>query len=296
MAVPVSDETKAVEPVIEPMPEASAMPITSTVTPLVPTDDRRKTYGGRFGAVYIALAAVLLGAIALFAVTVIRGSGPAEPAWSAWKPQPAAAVDMASQIAAHVAPLYRLAPGGPQLVAVQATDAPTISAPSVQNVPVEDVALRGGSSSQDIKVVPTKGSIVYTLCGLGARCKIATGTPSQARARLLRREALELSLYTFKYVDGVDSVIVHIPPPPQPNTSWALFFQDNELKPELSRPLGQTLPVATGSRKLVPASVVGNAGEQTIERLTRPRWFTSQYQQLQDGNAILVLDPVIAAG
>jgi hypothetical protein len=45
----------------------------------------------------------------------------------------------------------------------------------------------------------------------------------------------------------------------------------------------------------VPASVVGNQDERTIEKLTRPYWFTSQFQQLQDGNAILVLDPVIVA-
>jgi hypothetical protein len=288
----VSDDETAPEPVAEPMPAASATPA-STVPPFVgkaAPGYESKSYRGRFAVLYLALAAVLAGAIGIFAVTLVHGSSPAGPAWSVWKPTSASAADMAGQIAAHVAPLYRLAPGGPQLVAVQATDAPT-----VQNVPVEDVALKGGSN-QDYKIVPTKHSIVYTLCGLGTRCKIATGTPSQARARLLRREALELSLYTFKYVDGVDSVIVHIPPPPEPNTNWALFFQDNQLKTELSQPLGQTLPVAAGVRKLVPASVVGNAGAETIERLTRPRWFTSQYQQLPDGNAILVLDPVIAAG
>lgn len=259
----------------------------SSVPPLVakaPPGYESKSYKGRFVVFYVSLAGVLAGAVALFAVTVVHGGSPAGPAWSTWQPTSASRADMASQIAAHVAPLYRLAPGGPQLVAAQATDAPVI-----QNVPIEEAALKG----QDYKVVPMKNSIVYTLCGLGTRCKIATGTPTQARARLLRREALELSLYTFKYVDGVDSVVVHIPPPPEPNTNWSLFFQDRQLKPELSRPLGQTLPLA---KKLVPASVVGNAGAQTIERLTRPNWFTSQYQQLPDGNAVLVLDPVIAAG
>lgn len=279
MADPVSSDAVPTEPV-------------SSVAPLVPKPSagyETKSYRGRFAVFYASLAAVLAGAAVLFAVTVVHGSSPAGPAWSAWQPTSASRVEMATQIAAHVAPLYRLAPGGPQLAAAQATDAPVI-----QNVPVEEVALKGAAgSSQDYRVVPMKNSIVYTLCGLGTRCKIATGTPSQARARLLRREALELSLYTFKYVDGVDSVVVHIPPPPEPNTNWSLFFQDKELKPELSRPLGQTLPIA---KKLVPASVVGNAGAQTIERLTRPNWFTSQYQQLPDGNAVLVLDPVIAAG
>ena len=34
-------------------------------------------------------------------------------------------------------------------------------------------------------------TVMYTLCGLGARCAIATGTPSVSRGRLIRREALE---------------------------------------------------------------------------------------------------------
>ena len=44
-----------------------------------------------------------------------------------------------------------------------------------------------------------------------------------------------------------------------------------------------------------PGSVVGNSDQQTVEKLTRPYWYTSQFQQLQDGNAVLVLDPLIAA-
>jgi hypothetical protein len=282
----------APEPVVEPMPEASEMPVTSSATPLVPPGSRHvKSYRLRFGLVYAGLALVLLAGIGVFAFVVDRGAGPAGPEWSAWQPHHGSRTDMAGQIAAHVGPLYRLAPGGAQLVAVQASDNP-----EVQNVPVEDIALRGSSSSQDVTVLPTKNSMVYTLCGLGARCKIRTGTPSQARARLLRREALELALYTFKYVGGIDSVVVHIPPPPEPNTNWALFFQKSQLSDELSKPLGRTLPSARTGASFVPASVVGNADQRTVERLTRTRWFTSQYQQLPDGNAILVLDPVIAAG
>ena len=52
---------------------------------------------------------------------------------------------------------------------------------------------------------------MYNLCGVGQKCSIAEGQPSEERARLLRREALELALYTFKYVDDVDSVITLLP-------------------------------------------------------------------------------------
>jgi hypothetical protein len=186
--------------------------------------------------------------------------------------------------------VYRVAPGGAQLVSVKATK------PEVQNISVEEVVLKT-SANADYKYFPTKDSVVYVLCGLGSRCSISSGTPSQERARLLRREALELALYTFKYVDGVNSVIALIPPPANdPNTNWALFFQKKDFRDQLSHPLGQTLPTPAGSRRLVPDSVAGNQDERTVEKLTRPYWFTSSFTQAQDGNAILVLDPITVTG
>jgi len=266
----------------------------SAVTPLVSPDSRQvehRSYRGRFAAVYGVLGAGVVAAVGVFAFVVSGGSPPEGTAWSSWKPTgDGSTLDQASEIASRVAPQYRLASGGAQLVTVQANE------PTIQNVPLEDVALAGGSGADsDYKIIPTSRSVVFVLCGLGDRCKIKSGKPSQERARLLRREALELALYTFKYVDGVDNVIALIPPPPEPNTNWALFFQKKEFKSELSRPLGETLPAPADGKKLVPASVAGNANSQTIERLTRQRWFTSEFRQLQNGNAILVLDPVIAA-
>jgi hypothetical protein len=89
-------------------------------------------------------------------------------------------------------------------------------------------------------------------------------------------------------------VITLLPPPPKQNVNWALFFKKDDFHGELSQPLSRTLPTPSKG-KLTPQSVVGNTDEQTIEKLTRHRWFTSQFQQLQDGNAVLVLDPLIAA-
>jgi hypothetical protein len=281
------------QPVVEAMPEASKEPVSPVARPLLGSipGTKPRTYKGRFALVYAGLAVVLLAAAGFFAFVLVDGRAPGGPTWSAWKPGSGSKVEQAGQIAAHVAPQYRLAAGGAQLVAVKATP------PEVQNIPVEEVALKGGSASEDYQFVSAKGAVVYQLCGLGSRCSISGGTPSTERARLLRREALELALYTFKYVDDVDSVIALIPPPANdPDTNWALFFQEKDFADQLHRPLGQTLPAPVGAKRLVPESVVGNQDERTVERLTRPYWFTSQFQQLQDGNAVLVLDPVAVAG
>jgi hypothetical protein len=289
MAHDMSEEHKP-EPVVEAMPEASREPVSTVTPPFVPAIEEHKSYKGRFTIVYVGLGLVLAGAAAFFAVILVGGSSPKGPDWSTWKPTGSSKLEQATSIAQHVQPQYRLAPGGAQLVVVKATP------PEVQNISVEEVALKAGSAGEDYKFVPTKNAVVYVLCGLGTRCSIKTGTPTQERARLLRREALELALYTFKYVDGVDSVIALIPPPANDaTTNWALFFQKHNFEDQLTRPLGETLPTPSGGKKLVPASVVGNQDERTIEKLTRPYWFTSQFQQLQDGNAILVLDPVIVA-
>ncbi len=58
----------------------------------------------------------------------------------------------------------------------------------------------GKKEENEIDVVPATHSFQYILCGLGANCSIKGGKASTARHALLRREALELALYTFKYV------------------------------------------------------------------------------------------------
>ena len=52
------------------------------------------------------------------------------------------------------------------------------------------------------------------LCGYGQNCSIASGQPSVERHTLLRREAVELALYTFKFLPNIDSVSVFLPPRP----------------------------------------------------------------------------------
>jgi hypothetical protein len=111
---------------------------------------------------------------------------------------------------------------------------------------------------------------MYVLCGgVGRTCKVK-GTPSVARGTVLRREALELALYTFEYSKPIEHVVVFFPPGPKQRTlKFALFFHRNDLARQLERPLHLTLP---GSRAPLPGQI--NPGEkETVDKLTAPRFY-----------------------
>src|SRR5581483_5836908 len=92
---------------------------------------------------------------------------------------------------------YRL-PNGDQLVDVIAR-APSVSPASSTSIPIHYVGVRGTKASGDkIISVSSSNSVMYTLCGLGSGCSIASGKATVARGTLVRREILELALYTFK--------------------------------------------------------------------------------------------------
>jgi hypothetical protein len=124
-------------------------------------------------------------------------------------------------------------------------------------------------------------------CGLGSQCSIASGQASETRGRLVRREALEAALYTFKFVPAIDSVVAFMPPPPGQSQSTLLYLQKSQLSKELSQPLRKTLPVQDP-----PLPTEPDAKESaTIDRLTLPAVYSYKLQQLQDASALLVLDP-----
>src|SRR5205814_8586472 len=103
-------------------------------------------------------------------------------------------------------------PGGAQLDDV-IPKAPSVSPQSSTAIPIHYIAVRGANGTHDqIYPVSATNGVMYSLCGLGPSCSIASGTPSQERGRLVRREILELALYTFKYESGIQSVIAFIPP------------------------------------------------------------------------------------
>jgi hypothetical protein len=241
----------------------------------------------RFGLAYLALAMIAGAGIGAAVLLFGRPDGDNGVAWSNWKPTGREST-YPSQIADYVSGRYRLPSGNP-LVGILA------GPPEVQNVAVRAVAIQNDpeGDTDDISIVPTDESVMYVLCGLGERCSIREGTPSEARHRLLRRESLELALYTFRY-GSADSVIALLPPRPtqqgetEEAPSTALFFQKEDFKRELERPLRQTLLSAEPRQVAEISSLEGS----TIDRLTTPRLFSYEFQQAQEGSAIIILLPL----
>ncbi len=247
-------------------------------------------YRKRFAVVYVVLALVAGIAGGVFVVLVTRPD-PAPPAkWSSWQPS-GSDISEVRQIADRVAKRYRF-DGGKQLVAALPS-APKVSG-SAGDVPVSVIAIRpdtstGKKEEDQVDIVPTTNSIQYLLCGLGENCSIVGGTASTARHALLRREALELALYTFKYVASVDSVSVFLPPRPDGEAAGtSVFLKRTDVSRELAKPLAATLGPKTPAIGSIPRHELA-----TVNRITEPRLYSYEYQQAQDGSALLILDPVI---
>lgn len=242
----------------------------------------------RFAIAYLALAVVAGAAVG---GTILLADGDrraSSAAWSTWQPD-AKDDERPKQIADFVASRYTQ-PSGSQLVLVF-SGPPSIKTADSE-VPIRWVAIGADESDEDPEVVATDDALMYVLCGFGENCALDAGEPSQERDPLLRREALELALYTFKYVDDTDSVIVLLPPTVDAETqeaaSTALFFRKRDFDAELDRPLALTL-----SRAEPPTATQTDPTERlVVDRLTRPRLFSYQYRQAPEGSAVMLLSPV----
>jgi hypothetical protein len=237
----------------------------------------------RFGLVFVVLAVIVGVAVGGFVVMLGRHAHHhAGGAWSTWRPSQVGTFAY-QQIADTIGHRYRLA-NGEQLVAVEA------KLPEIQGIPIGGVAIRSGPPGElpkDSKVYPVVDGAMFQLCGLGANCAIP-GTPSVARGLLVRREALELALYTFKFLPGVDSIIVWVPSAAGSDTKRALFLRRVDVEQQLSRPLKLTL---LPEKKLVAGQLSAN-DQATVERLTRFHFFDlDRIQQLPDSTLLPVFAP-----
>ena len=87
---------------------------------------------------------------------------------------------------------------------------------------------------------------------------------------MLRREALELALYTLRYAKPIDNVLIFFPPlPGQKSLSSTLFFRRDDLSSALKHPLRKTLPQA---QPPLPGKIRGNE-RQAVDELTGDKRF-----------------------
>jgi hypothetical protein len=255
---------------------------------------RSVAYRSRFAAFYVVLAIIAGAGVGTLLVLVGRGSPAPAPAWSAW--EPTGSIERRSaQIGDHVGDQYRL-PSGKALVAVTYAGAPTVTGPDGSTFQVRAIAVRpdttgGRAEADDINTLNAANTVMYTLCGLGNACSIAEGKPTVERGQLLRREALELALFSFKYLDGIDSTLVLLPPRADGQTATAVFVERGDVADALRRPLSETLtaPVTPGVGE-IPADE-----QRVIDRATRSRLYEYSYLQAQDGSPIMVLSPALGA-
>lgn len=254
---------------------------------------RKSGYRNRFGLMYVVLAIAAGAGVGAFIVLLGR-DGPAPAArWSSF--EPSGSDDRRSrQIADRVSRDYRL-PSGNQLVTAIAGP-PGVTTSEGARLPVRAFvvrpdASRGLAEASDYEIVDANNSLMYVLCGLGDACSISEGEATPERLELLRREALELALYSFRYDGDLRSVIVLMPPRPDQQTATAVLLERPDVRDELSRPLRATLtsPVVPGIGQIPEGEL------RTINRITAPRLYTYEYTQAPDGSPLLVLSPALGA-
>jgi hypothetical protein len=249
---------------------------------------RRLVYRGRFTVFYFVLAVVAGAAVGALVVLVSRGSPAPAPAWSEWKPE-GSAERRAGQIGEHVSDKYRL-PTGRALAPVTYAGPPTVTGPDGALFQVRALAVQPSNAADesDVDTFNAANTVMYTLCGLGDACSIP-GQASVERGALLRRESLELALYSFKYIDGIDSVVALLPPRADGEAATAVFLERGDLRRELDRRLDETLtaPLTPGVGEMSSEEL------RTVDRTTRSRLYEYTYLQAQDGSPVMVLSPAL---
>jgi hypothetical protein len=263
---------------------------TATDSPVPAVGKPAGRYNLRFGLLYGGLAVVLVAAVAGFVVLIANlddssssnSSSVSGKSWSPWKPPSGTPAVMARAIAKHVANEYKLNKKGTQLVAV-VSGRPSVTA-DTHKISISTITVNQAGGDD---VVPTSSTWSEQLCGLGTACSIDTGQATEDRGRLVRREALEVALYTFKFVPTINSIVAFMPPPPGKPPTTLMYLQKDDFAKQLSQPLSATLPLATPPLPTSPDPTEKAA----IDKLTLPMVYTFKVQQLQDASAVLILNP-----
>ncbi len=279
-------------------------------------DGASTPHASKFLLATMALIGVAIVAVAVAVVTARNSTnaGPL-PQWSSWSP-PDGGVQSAREIADHLAPFYRIT-GADQLDAVTVLNVgnPATASTASSNGPNNQiqVALRSTAASSSAVSLIGGRTVAFNLCGLGTSdCSIGTGAPSSNRLLLLRREGLELALYTLHYMPNVENVVAVLPPGHTQETSTLSPTPPQQTKPAPTQPLNLALlfdrqelapwtrdsqPVATTLTSLPPSVAQLPAWRLTqeaalVDQLTARGLFGDHFSHAADGSYLLVLNPV----
>jgi hypothetical protein len=254
-------------------------------------------YYKRFSLAYTALIVLAVASVGALVWILVRPAATHSPPWSKFVPS-GASLDRERQIATQVSSEYEASPGN-LLVTVfpGPLQAPGVvqgnNGPQSVQVPITLIAVQpdvstGQHEQGDFTFYQPDSTVGYEMCGFSdtqRNCAAPSVTGADPE-QLLRREALELALYTLKYVSGTNAVITYLPPTSNPLApTRAVFVTRNDVKKNLDLPLSRTLKP---QKILLGGLIVPDSGH--VAALAHI--FTTSYQTLpSDGTAALTLTP-----
>jgi hypothetical protein len=239
---------------------------------------RRKVHSKGFLAANLVVVFGFFAVLILFGMLVSRGTS---TGWSSYRPKGGDVFAKAQNMADHVAPAYKY--NGEPIAVVQAQ--PLL----YQDAVVDGIAFtrtpfrKIGSPFKQFE--PSGSTVAYVFCGTAPKCGLPSAGAEQT-VPMLRRETLELALYTFKYSPSVQSIVGLLPP--AGNTNYAIYLRRKNFAKELSKPLDATLP----QHKVLSYPQLSPVERATVDRLTQRNTYQSQFSQGANGRTLLVLQSV----
>ena len=260
-------------------------------------------YNRKFRTATLVLGGIGAAALAIAVAVVLANTGSVNnrggnaKTWSAWSPSSSGTKGV-TEIAEQVAPFYRLSPSKQlDVVTPLSLSVPTSSGAITGSGPVP-VVNTGTAKVEKLSLLPGH-TVAFNICGIGkSNCSLA-GKSSSARLLLLRREALELALYTFKYISGTQNVIALLPPGHHETTSAGtkkktskplsvgVLFAKPELQQFLNTPLKKTLAAIPPEVPQLPVWVP-TSDAALVDQVTARSLFQSSVES-QAGQKLLVM-------
>ena len=229
---------------------------------------------GRFAVAYLLLGAAVGVSVGGLIVLVQRSGPQPAPPWSSWQPAAGSTDSRVLEIAQHIGSSYRL-PSGDPLVAIK------VGGAQIGNDFAGVAIVKKDNPRALDKSFDPENTAVFILCGDNpSTCVISQGAPKT----VLRREALELALYTMEYAQPIDNVLIFFPPAKgQKKLSATAFFSREDLSSSLKHPLRRTLSQSTPP---LPGRIVPSE-QKTVNDLTASRL----YEYLGITQNVIVIQP-----